>query len=495
MTAARPTVCVVGDALLDVDWEGAVDRVCRDAPAPILDAPVETCRPGGAALAAACVAASGACTILVTALSADDNGRHLRRLIGEAGVEVVDLGLDGPTPEKLRLRAGGQTLARVDRGCTPMVPPGPWSRAATAAVRSADAVLVSDYGRGLAAVLPHSELRALLGGRALVWDPHPDGPQPPARTTLATPNLAEAHRLAGGDGPAPPPTAAATVDVADRLAQLLGFPTAVTAGALGAVLADGHTSPAVVPTTPASGDPCGAGDRFAASATVALARGAGLLDAVGAGVADARAFVAGSGRLPRPPAQTGDGVLVRLPVGDGRMDDAADETAAADDPVDDAVAAASAVRRQGGIVVAAGGCFDVLHAGHVRLLDEARRLGDHLVVCLNSDRSVRRLKGPGRPLNAARDRAAVLRSLGSVDGVVVFDDDTPCEVLAMLRPQLFVKGADYEGLDLVEREALAQWGGRVVLLPLVAGHSTTRLISTASTAATASGASTVSAGG
>jgi rfaE bifunctional protein nucleotidyltransferase chain/domain len=135
------------------------------------------------------------------------------------------------------------------------------------------------------------------------------------------------------------------------------------------------------------------------------------------------------------------------------------------------------------VVVAAGGCFDVLHAGHVRLLDQARSLGDHLVVCLNSDASVHRLKGPGRPINSAQDRAAVLRSLAAVDEVVVFDEDTPVGVLEALRPHLFVKGADYQGADLDEQAALAQWGGHVVVLPLLSERSTTRLIATAAHAA------------
>jgi D-beta-D-heptose 7-phosphate kinase / D-beta-D-heptose 1-phosphate adenosyltransferase len=127
----------------------------------------------------------------------------------------------------------------------------------------------------------------------------------------------------------------------------------------------------------------------------------------------------------------------------------------------------------------------VLHAGHVRLLEAARRLGDQLVVCLNGDLSVRRLKGPHRPINRAEDRAAVLHGLGCVDDVVVFDEDTPCEALRRLRPALFVKGGDYAGRHLPERAVLAEWGGRVVLLPVVPGRSTTRILqaAAASTAA------------
>jgi rfaE bifunctional protein nucleotidyltransferase chain/domain len=126
--------------------------------------------------------------------------------------------------------------------------------------------------------------------------------------------------------------------------------------------------------------------------------------------------------------------------------------------------------------VATGGCFDILHAGHVSVLAQARALGDCLIVCLNSDRSVRRLKGPGRPLVAAEDRAAVLGALAAVDAVVVFDEDTPEAVLEQLRPDVFAKGADYADADLPERRLLQTWGGEVVLLPYLEGRSTSGLV-------------------
>jgi D-beta-D-heptose 7-phosphate kinase / D-beta-D-heptose 1-phosphate adenosyltransferase len=126
--------------------------------------------------------------------------------------------------------------------------------------------------------------------------------------------------------------------------------------------------------------------------------------------------------------------------------------------------------------VATGGCFDILHAGHVAMLRAARALGDCLVVCLNGDDSVRRLKGADRPLQSATDRAAVLLGLDSVDAVVVFDEDTPAEALEQLRPSIFAKGADYAGADLPEARTLAQWGGQVVAVPYLQGRSTTRLL-------------------
>jgi rfaE bifunctional protein nucleotidyltransferase chain/domain len=127
-------------------------------------------------------------------------------------------------------------------------------------------------------------------------------------------------------------------------------------------------------------------------------------------------------------------------------------------------------------VVATGGCFDLLHAGHVATLRAARQLGDCLVVCLNSDDSVRRLKGPTRPLVPAADRVRVLEALECVDAVVVFDEDTPAEVLTRIRPDIWAKGGDYAGADVPEAAVLETWGGQAVVLPYLQGRSTTRLV-------------------
>ena len=139
----------------------------------------------------------------------------------------------------------------------------------------------------------------------------------------------------------------------------------------------------------------------------------------------------------------------------------------------------AAVRATGGTVVATGGCFDLLHAGHIATLRAARDLGDCLVVCLNSDDSVHRLKGPARPLVPAQDRVRVLLALECVDAVVVFDEDTPETVLRRLRPDVWAKGGDYAGSELPEAAALRSWGGQAVVLPYVEGRSTTSLVRTA----------------
>jgi D-beta-D-heptose 7-phosphate kinase/D-beta-D-heptose 1-phosphate adenosyltransferase len=228
---------------------------------------------------------------------------------------------------------------------------------------------------------------------------------------------------------------------------------AVTLGARGALLSYGEGAPMVVPAVPVTGgDPCGAGDAFAAAAAQALADGAVTGEAVSAAVAAASAFVARGG------ASAWD----------------ADEPNVAAEPGVDAVIAR--VRAAGGTVVATGGCFDLLHPGHVATLRAARGLGDCLVVCINSDASVRRLKGPARPLVTAADRARVLEALEFVDAVEVFDEDTPAEVLDRLRPDVWAKGGDYAGADLPEAAVLRRWGGQAVVLPYLDGHSTTALV-------------------
>jgi D-beta-D-heptose 7-phosphate kinase / D-beta-D-heptose 1-phosphate adenosyltransferase len=461
---------VIGDALLDRDVEGVVERLSPDAPVPVLDERCSRTRPGGAALAAALAAADGRPVTLVTALSSDAAGVELATLIDAAGVELVDLGLDGATPEKVRLRtAGGQALLRLDRGSErPGASVGRATAAARAAIGWASALLVADYGRGVAA---EPGIRAALAERAaaedrapIAWDPHPHGPVPTPGVLLAMPNEREAATFV------PEVEGAGLPAIAERAASLRrrwgAEYVCVTRGREGALLDGGDGPPLAVDAgvggIDSAADPCGAGDRFAAAAAALLADGARADEAVVAAVEAASRFVAaggaGSFRLrvdARPSGATPSDTSCGL--------DAAEHVLAA-------------TRARGGTTVATGGCFDLLHAGHVRTLAAARALGDCLVVCVNDDASVRRLKGPARPLVPARDRAAVLIALTCVDAVVVFGEDTPTALLERLRPDVWAKGGDYAGAPLPEAAALERWGGRAVVLPHHAGHSTTRLI-------------------
>jgi len=483
-TAKHARVVVVGDALLDRDVFGRAERLCPDAPVPVIEEERTVSRPGGAALAAALAAhrAEGISeVVLVTALGPDDAGRELRALVEGAGVHVIDLGSRAATPEKIRLRSGNQSIARLDRnpqrggGLIAGLNPD-----ARRAISGAGAVLVADYGGGLSG---HDEMRDLLAALSnpLVWDPHRLGPPPVRGTLMVALNKSELLAVAGPGQLASPGTASVPtfgsvpasgsvrdVDAGARRAmrawQARGV--AVTLGADGALFVDGDGPPMVVPVTTKSRlDTCGAGDCFSAAAALALAQGAVPSEAVALGVEQASAYVAGGGG-----AAWSNTIGARSA---GPVVDVRDRSASAWE-------LAAAVRAAGGTVVAAGGCFDVLHEGHVRLLQAARRLGDCLVVCINSDTSVRRLKGPGRPIVPQEDRAAVLRALVCVDAVVVFEQNTPGEALRRLQPHIFAKGGDYANRSLPEQRVMDEWQGQCVVLPYVDGHSATGLLQRAS---------------
>jgi D-beta-D-heptose 7-phosphate kinase/D-beta-D-heptose 1-phosphate adenosyltransferase len=465
---------VVGDSLLDCDVTGTSTRLCPDAPVPVLDVEAQHDRPGGAGLAALLAAADGRDVTLVTAVVDDEAGARfaaaLERLAAElpGSVRLVGLRATGATREKIRMRASGQSLLRVDRGGPVEVAPGAVNGAVSAALATAAAVLVCDYAGGM---LEHTELRQLLEKAAadtpVVWDPHVRGSQPVRLVTLATPNRTEAVTLAARVGVSPGADgglAAATACASGLVTAWEARGVAVTLGDRGALLSYGDGSPVVVPAASAvCVDPCGAGDRFAATAAGLLADGALPSEAVAGAVQAATAFVAAGGAASVGAGVRGD--AVSAPVADLR-----------DVPEDDGMAVLSRVRSAGGTVVATGGCFDLLHAGHVETLRAARALGDCLVVCLNSDDSVRRLKGPTRPVQTASDRAKLLLALECVDAVVVFDEDTPEEVLRRLRPDIWAKGGDYTEASLPEAAVLRSWGGQTVLLPFLDGRSTTRIV-------------------
>ena len=301
---------VVGDALLDRDVDGQVRRLSPDAPAPVLEDLTPSCRPGGAALAARLAAADGVPIVLVAPLGDDEASQTVLALL-EPHVTVVRLPLAGTLPEKTRFRTGGRTLLRADRGDgRPGSAVGPAGLAGLAglvtgaaadAIAAAGAILVSDYGRGVTA---DPQLRSLLERQAgrvpLVWDPHPKGAPPVPRTRLVTPNLAEALAAAGlrasglrGRGPARLRRSRPRETLGRRWSA---DAVAVTLGERGAVLVQGSTGPLVVPAPPvAATDPCGAGDRFAATAATALRRGALASEAVTSAVASASAYLAAGG--------------------------------------------------------------------------------------------------------------------------------------------------------------------------------------------------------
>ncbi|MFN8077523.1 MAG: PfkB family carbohydrate kinase [Kineosporiaceae bacterium] len=481
---------VVGDVMLDSDVLGAVTRICPDAPAPVLEVSSRHDRPGGAGLAALMAARDGVTVTLLTATREDTVGHRLSALLRRAGVRVEAVAASDATRRLTRVRArttgdGAASLVRVDDPGGHALPASERVGLAERVLADADAVLVADYGGGVTS-LP--SVRAALAGAAarglpVVWDPHPRGASPVPGVALVTPNRAEAAAVLGAAAAALDPDVAA-VDLRSRWDVAA---VAVTDGSRGVFAAAGGVPSFTPAPFAAPGDTCGAGDRFAGTVALGLARGAGLVEALGEAVADVASWIAGGGvgalvLAPAPAAASAPSAGASADVGAEVTPFTTSAPPSDADPLAEALAVAERVRAAGGRVVATGGCFDVLHAGHVASLEAARRLGDCLVVIINSDDSVRRLKGASRPVNSAADRARVLAGLAAVDAVGVFAEDDPCAALARLRPDVWAKGGDYAEADLPETRLVQEWGGRAVLLPFLPGRSTTRILAAGSVA-------------
>ena len=443
-------IAVVGDLLLDHDLAGEATRLSPDAPVPVVEIAQSDYRAGGAGLVARMLAADGHDVVLVSVLSNDGPARQLRAAL--AGITLACGPSADPTPVKTRVRASGQAVVRFDEGCAvPEVPQA--TTAMLAAIADADAVIVADYGRKLA---QNHQVRRALEEKArrcpVIWDPHPAGAIPVAGLSAVTPNRLEALKFAGAHSTEG--SGGGAEDAAAALGAAWGCSVVVTLGGAGALLhAPGGGSRHIPAPLISTTDPCGAGDRFVGALAVALAGGAGLPTAVHKAVHTAAAFLS-------------DGGVAAL---HHRTLPAA--AACSADPLD----IVDRVRAAGGTIVATGGCFDLLHAGHARTLQAARALGDCLIVLLNSDDSVRRLKGAGRPVLAADDRTELLAALGCVDGVLLFEEDTPHRLLDRVRPDIWVKGGDYDLAQLPESALIASWGGRSVTVPYQVARSTTAL--------------------
>ncbi|MCV7421270.1 D-glycero-beta-D-manno-heptose 1-phosphate adenylyltransferase [Mycobacterium yunnanensis] len=449
--------------MLDVDLEGSATRLSPEAPVPVVDAQRCWHRPGGAGLAAMLAARHDRDVVLVTGIADDDRGARIRELLAAGGVRVLSLPMRGSTVTKTRIRAAGQSLLRVDHGDA-RYQTQPLPDEVPEALMTARSLCVADYGGGLTALATMREALTRAATTApMVWDPHPRGRPPIPGCVLVTPNEAEAKQLCP-DG---------SLDALRR--QWHAEAVCVTMGARGARLFVGDAPrrhvevPVVDRLAAARVDACGAGDRFAVAAAVALAEGAGPHEAVVMAVTAAARFVAAGGAA---------GVSTTASLGHDGDALTPSRQAGAETSLD----AAEQVRRwraDGRTVVATGGCFDLLHTGHVNLLRHARQLGDALLVLVNSDESVRALKGPNRPIMPAADRARVVAALGCVDAVFVFDDATPERLLDDLRPDVWVKGGDYAIEDLPEAQVVRLHGGDVITVPIVAGYSTSQLIATA----------------
>jgi rfaE bifunctional protein nucleotidyltransferase chain/domain/rfaE bifunctional protein kinase chain/domain len=465
-------VAVIGECCLDVWLSGPAQGLAREGVVPVVRVDEEAYAPGGGANAARGVAALGAEVRFVSVVGDDDEGRQARALLLAQGVDdALVVTMSGRrTVTKRRLTARGQLLARFDSGdCDPVEGEARTEvlDAVRRAVEGAEVVLAADYACGLFSDEVRYAVAAAAreAGAALVVDAHDVRAWRACAPDVVTPDAEEVDLVLS------PADRAAFAS--DRLRFLEGAGTLLReqSGASTVVVTLDRDGALVLPT---EGDPwqvpaepvaavvgAGAGDAFAAALVVALAAGAPLPDAAQVGCTAAAVVVARPGttacRLPELRARLEGHVPLHL--GRERL-----------------AALIEDYRARGRRVVVTNGCFDVLHAGHVAYLDAARRLGDVLLVGVNSDESVRRLKGPDRPVNPVEDRVAVLGALASVDHVVVFDGDSPTDLLRTVRPDVYVKGGDYTEDMLKEAPLVRELGGEVRIVDYVEDRSTTALL-------------------
>jgi D-beta-D-heptose 7-phosphate kinase / D-beta-D-heptose 1-phosphate adenosyltransferase len=472
---AKQTVLCIGDAMVDYFVYGDVSRISPEAPAPVIAVRREDVMVGGAGNVARNIASLGARCIFLGVVGKDADGRRLKAELGRGRSRIkAELAVDPsrPTTRKLRFVSEHHSTHLLRADWEQVDPVGPkieiaLIKRARAAMRKVGAVVISDYAKG---TLTPRVIRAVIAlarkhKKPVVVDPKGGDFSIYRGATVITPNrkeLVEATRMAAG-------TTAETAAAAAALGSTVGTRAVlVTLSEHGMLLHVRNAAPVHVPAYPvAVRDVSGAGDTVVAVLAVMLATGADFESAMRAANAAASVAIGKRGTATVAAAELRERIL----------------PAAALAPEEKIVFDWSAIerrldewRKDDLRIGFTNGVFDLLHPGHVKVLAQARGKCDRLVVGLNSDASVRRLKGKDRPIQNERARAEVLAALEAVDLVVVFGQDTPLELIRRVRPTVLVKGGDYSRGQVVGRELVEAQGGEVVLVDLVPGFSTTRIV-------------------
>lgn len=441
-------VLVIGDVMLDRFLEGTSSRCCPESgEVPVIDISAEIVRLGGAANVAANCAALGAESVTLVGVAGQDyEGHQIAGLMAEAEIiDRVTLVRDRATLVKTRVLNGGNLIARMDKGDVGGL--GEYVEAdITIFLQTCwdrfDVVFISDYGKGTMTAAIVEEIASLqyTNRHTLVIDAKDYEPYLNVPATAFTPNRAEKKQLDHNP----------RYSLADLIVE-----TRDSEGCIGWRRDQDGIEVAGIPVDPAY--PSGAGDTFAACLGMALASGTTPVAAMMLAV-NAAGIVVG-----KPFTDFCSREELAATLNGGRHNEAQPRSGKPK-------------------VVLCTGCFDLIHAGHVHLLEQAKRLGDKLIVGLNSDESIARLKGDSRPVNTFEDRARMLFALRCVDEVIYFNDDMPHEVIAMVRPAVYVKSDEYDRDTLPEAELVEHCGGRCVFIPRLAGHSTTEMIERCQTA-------------
>jgi len=425
--------------------------------------------PGGCGNVAANIAALTGIPRLISFIGRDSSGDKLKRALNDNGVSTGDIIITGerPTILKSRIIAGSQQVVRVDReerSITSEALSGKILAKALAAVKKTDAVIISDYGKGIFTEKTCQAIirEAVRQKKPVLVDPKGKDYSKYRGVTVMTPNLLEAETATG-------------IKITDdhslrKAADSLLRSTKVkyliiTRGKDGLSIFENGKPDVHVPGIPREVfDITGAGDTVIATISLALAAGASIVEAAMLG------NYAGSAKV---------GKIATQPVFRSELEEALEDREPAGKKIKskkDLVSVVERLKSENAKIVFTNGCFDILHLGHVRYLKEAKKLGDVLILGLNSDASVKKLKGPDRPYVSELERAEILASLECVDYVVIFPETRPDNLIRIVKPDIHVKGGDYAIDELPEKDLVERLGGKVVVIPPIKGRSTTNII-------------------
>lgn len=467
---AAARILVLGDVALDRYVYGDVARISPEAPVPVLHVRSARASPGCAANVAANIAALGGHATLVGVVGSDTEAAQLAQSVQNHGAAVKLMMVTDssrPTTVKTRFVASGQQVVRADheetRPIGPQVEEHLIDTYATA-LKSCQAVILSDYNKGALTdqILRQAIARAAAADKPVLVDPKRQQLAAYRGATLLKPNRAELRAATG--------MPCDTDEDAQRAAEVAiaatGAMVLLTRAEQGISLFRAGAEPVHQPTYAREVfDVSGAGDTVAAVLGIAIAQRFEMVEAMRLANAAAGVVVGKRGTA-----------TVSLPELSRAFSALSHGFESRILPCDAALQQRDGWRRQGLSVGFTNGCFDLIHPGHISLLKEAKRCCDRLVVGLNSDRSVSRLKGPSRPVQREEARAYVLAAMADVDLVTLFDTDTPIDLITTLRPDVLIKGADYTEDRVVGADLVRSWGGRVVLARVVPEQSTTRLL-------------------
>ncbi|MCR4784627.1 MAG: D-glycero-beta-D-manno-heptose 1-phosphate adenylyltransferase [bacterium] len=465
---------VVGDLMLDYWVWGTVSRISPEAPVPVVDIAHHSYTLGGAANVVANLKTLGAEVDMLGVVGADSIGRRLRLMLNRQGIGLGGLIVDEdyPTIMKTRIIANNQQVVRADLETRCAIGEAAWNKILHWAKNHRadyDALVISDYDKGLLWGDHLQELIKIFDGTPIVAGPKPTKLKRYLGCDLITLNAKEAKEASGFNTATDVGLEQAGRFLLDDL-QLKNV--LITLGERGmALFRKGEPTIKVPALASQVYDVSGAGDTVLSVMALGAACQVPIFQAMNLASQAAAVVVRKVGTATVSCSELLDSLQMKKSC--GQLDPSRKILTA-----EEAAARVENLRHAPNPpqIVFTNGCFDILHVGHINTLLAARREGDLLIVGLNSDSSVKRLKGPSRPINSHNERAQLLAALECVDMVVIFDEDTPMALLEKLRPDVHVKGGDYKVDDLPESSLVKSFGGRIVLASLIPGHSTTEII-------------------